>query len=470
MNRSILTTSAATAAAAALLVSGGSAAVAAPPSHAGPGADRPAGPAAPQAQTARTPLERQVLAEGDGWASAGDGTTGGSAASQEQVHDVSSRAELVDALETSGDEPTIIRVHGVVDAATDDDGGQLTCSDYAVGTGYSLEEYLAAYDPETWGWEEEPSGALEEAREAAEQNQKEHIRWDIPSNTTIVGATPEAEITGAALRIDGEENVILRNLTISDSKDCFPSWDPTDGDAGNWNSEYDMLQIINGAEHVWLDHNTFTDAPTFDDELPAYFGRTYQMHDGAVDVTNGSNLVTMSYNSFEDHDKLMLIGSTDSADRGDPGKLKVTIHHNRFTDVGQRAPRVRWGQVDVYNNHFVTTDDSPVDYSYLFGVGNESHLHAEANAIEFRGDDGGADEVIKNWRGEVYSGEDNLVDGQPVDLLDAHNAAVAEDQQLDEDTSWTPQLRGRVDAPQAVPALLSGNVGPIYTVDGAEED
>ena len=64
----------------------------------------------------------------------------------------------------------------------------------------------------------------------------------------------------------------------------------------------------------------------------------------------------MSYNNFFDHDKTMLIGSSNTVG-ADVGKLRVTLHHNRFANVGQRVPRVRFGQVDLYNNYFYATDE-----------------------------------------------------------------------------------------------------------------
>lgn len=63
------------------------------------------------------------------------------------------------------------------------------------GSGYTLEDYLAAYDPDVWGWEE-PSGPLEEAREASADAQAERVRVEVGSNTTVVGAGDDAEITG----------------------------------------------------------------------------------------------------------------------------------------------------------------------------------------------------------------------------------------------------------------------------------
>ncbi|OLT07182.1 pectate lyase [Kocuria sp. CNJ-770] len=432
---------------------------------ASPAAAAPGPLADPTARSARTPVERQVLPAGDGWASADGGTTGGAAAAPADVHDVDDRAGLLEALAASGERPKIIRVHGRIDANTAPDGSALSCADYAAGTGYDLEQYLQDYDPATWGRDRDPAGAQEDARRAAAANQARTIRWDVPGNTTIVGAGPDSEIRGAALRINGADNVILRNLTFSDAADCFPAWDPGDGSTGAWNSEYDLLQVINGATHVWVDHSEFTDAPNPDSGQPSYFGTPYQVHDGALDVTNGSDLVTISYNRFTDHDKLMLIGSTDSPTRGDPGRLRVTVHHNVFEDVGQRAPRVRYGQVDVYNNHYVVPEDGSVPFVYSLGAGIESHLYAEANAFTLPAGTDPA-RLIGRYKGSVVATVDNTVNGKEVDLRAAYNAAVPESAQLAHDTSWTPTLRTKVHSAQAVPALLARTTGPVLSTGG----
>src|SRR5207253_235697 len=120
--------------------------------------------------------------------------------------------------------------------------------------------------------------------------------------------------------------------------DCFPQWDPTDGENGNWNSQYDSVSLTGGT-HVWVDHCAFDDGDHPDNAQPEYFGRPYQWHDGELDITRGSDLVTVSWNRFTDHDKTMLIGSSDTSTT-DAGKLRVTIHHNLFRTIGQRAPRV----------------------------------------------------------------------------------------------------------------------------------
>ncbi|MEV6944227.1 hypothetical protein AB0N07_19910 [Streptomyces sp. NPDC051172] len=63
---------------------------------------------------------------------------------------------------------------------------------------------------------------------------------------------------------------------------------------------------------------------------------------------------------FTKDTKAMLIGNDDSA-TGNRGKRRVTLHHNRFESVVQRAPRVRSGQVRVDDNRYVVPEGSERD-------------------------------------------------------------------------------------------------------------
>ena len=292
-------------------------------------------------------LYHQTLAAKDGWASSGTGTTGGTKADSAHTFTVSTRAQLVKALGSASDTaPRIIKVKGTIDANTDGAGKKLTCADYASGTGYSLTSYLKAFDPATYGRSKLPSGTQETARAAAQKKQAANIVFKVPANTTIVGMPgTKAGISGGMLQIQNVDNVVVRNLTFAATEDCFPQWDPTDGDNGNWNSNYDSV-TLRGATHVWADHNTFTDAPHLDSANPKYYGREYQIHDGALDITKSSDLVTVSRNQFTNHDKTMLIGGSDSEPAG---KLRVSIHHNVWKGIVQRAPlaRVEIGRAHV---------------------------------------------------------------------------------------------------------------------------
>ena len=402
------------------------------------------------ADASATPLGRQVLPPNDGWAAEGAGTTGGSAAPPGNVHVVDTRTELVTALAAPA--PKIIYVRGRIDGNVDDAGNPLGCADYAA-EGYSLAAYLAAYDPAVWGMAVRPSGPLETARVASAANQARRMKLKVSADTTIVGLG-RAVLSGLNLHVDKVDNVIVRNLTFVDAADCFPLWDPTDGTAGNWNSAYDNVSLT-GATHVWVDHNTFTDGDNQDSAQPRYFDRPYQVHDGALDITNASNFVTVSWNRFADHDKTMLIGSTNNP-ANDRGKLNVTVHHNHFRDVLQRLPRVRFGQVHVYDNFY----EIPDAISYALGVGVESAIVAESNVFAL---DSAVDpsELLFDWGGTTLTARDNLLrtgrHTDPIDLVTVYN--TAHDPDLGTDAGWTPTLHTAITPARKVPTLVSQNAG-----------
>ncbi|MEU7924135.1 polysaccharide lyase family 1 protein [Micromonospora sp. NPDC049107] len=386
-------------------------------------------------------LGRQALPERDGWAAEGDGTTGGSAATAERTRVVHSRAELVDAL--GGDNatnatdatPKLIYVDGAVDGFEAPDGTALSCADLADPT-YRLDAYLAAYDPAVWG-RVAPAGPLEEARVRSVANQTRQTQINVGPNTTIVGLRG-ARLTGLTLMIDRASNVIVRNLTFVDARDCFPAWSPTDGETGNWNSQYDQISVRR-SEHVWVDHNTFTDGDNPDSAQPSYFGRPYQVHDGSLDVTHTASGVTATWNRFIGRDKLMLIGSSNTVGP-DVGRLKVTLHHNLFDGVLQRLPRVRFGQVDVYNNHYRLGGDG---FQYALGVGVQSAMYAENNFFTLDPAVDPAD-LLYDWGGTGLTERGSWVRqgtgrARPVDLLAAYNAV--HDPDLAADAGWTPTLR-----------------------------
>ncbi|MFI8188171.1 polysaccharide lyase family 1 protein [Streptomyces sp. NPDC085946] len=393
------------------------------------------------AQAQARDIGRDTLPAHDGWAAHGTGTTGGAAADDAHVYTVTDRAGLVRALDGGSDTPKIIKIAGTVDANTDDDGGRLDCADYATG-GYDLKKYLAAYDPRTWGTAR-PSGPQEEARRASAARQAERVELAVGSHTTLVGLGSSAVLKGASLRVDGAHNVIVRNLDLRDAYDCFPAWQPNTGGLGDWKAAYDNLWL-RGATHVWVDHVTASDRGHLDEDEPSCFGRNYLRHDGLLDITNGSDLVTVSWSRFADHDKAMLIGNSDTA-TGDRGRLRVTLHHNEFEAVVQRAPRVRFGQVHVYNNRYVVPDDAH-DHRYALGVSTESAVHAENNAFTTPGHVEAAD-LVKSWNGTALHATGTLFNGYPVDLLDIHNAYNSgSERDLTADVGWTPALHGPIDS------------------------
>ena len=152
---------------------------------------------------------------------------------------------------------------------------------------------------------------------------------NIGSNKTIKGSSTGATLDGE-LYVNGQSNVIFQNLTVTN--------DQTAGTG-------DGIRIVN-SHHIWVDHCTFFDTD-----------------DGALDITNASDYVTVSWCKFyytrnNSHNFVNLIGSSDTA-TGDRGKLHVTFHHNWWGNLCiERMPRVRFGQVHVYNNYYSATGNN----------------------------------------------------------------------------------------------------------------
>ncbi len=183
------------------------------------------------------------------------------------------------------------------------------------------------------------------------------------------------------------------------------------------------------------------------------------MHDGQLDITNASDLVTVSWNRFLNHEKVMLIGSSDSAN-ADRGKLNVTIHHNLFGDRGQRGPRVRFGKVHMYNNYYKL--DMTPQYQYAWGVGKESWIYAENNF--FRTDKAmTADMFIRVFSGTAMHEAGTMVNGKSawdlVDVLSLYNAA--RDPDLGSDVGWTPTLFINLQPTLRVQGAVQGHSGPF---------
>ncbi len=151
-----------------------------------------------------------------------------------------------------------------------------------------------------------------------------NVSGEIPArgNKTIVGLGTGARIAGGGFGWNTKSNVIVQNITFEDASD-------------------DLLKINNKCKNFWIDHCTFSDGA----------GTNAGSHDGMLDITRGSEFVTVSYCRFFNHDKNILIGHSDS-ETGDV-IMKVTLHNNWFDGTVQRNPRVRYATVHCYNNYHV---------------------------------------------------------------------------------------------------------------------
>ena len=383
---------------------------------------------------------REALPKQDGFASVGNGTTGGANATEQNVFKVTNKKEFVSALKNrKNTTPKIVLVYGTIDFDTDDNGKPLTMKDYMVD-GYDFQQYLETHKPQSTA----PKSLKDEQeakRKASQKNQSKSITVHVPPNTSIIGMD-NAKLKGVNLVLDSD-NVIIRNIQFESPYDYFPSWDPNDGPEGNWNSQYDSISI-KGGTHIWIDHSSFQDGP---ETVEKYFGRKYEHRDGLVDITNEADYITISYSTFANHNKTMLIGSSDSK-ISDEGKLHVTLHHNYFHDVVQRLPRVRFGQVHVYNNYFASDiTNGEYAYAYALGVGKKSQIYAENNVADITGKD--YTSFVKVFGGKQLTTVNNMFNGQIIDTFNDTLIPV----------DWKPELFTTIDPVNEVKENVLHNAG-----------
>lgn len=308
------------------------------------------------------------VAPSNGWAGVEGGTSGGSQAKADQIYQVGNQQELLAALNAGGDQPKVIQLTKMIDVA---DG----------------HPYQSAED------------------------QKARSILTIPANTTLIGVGKSAGLIHGSVFVSGVQNVIIRNLTIESPVDVAPKFEDGDG----WNAEWDGMTITN-AQHVWVDHVTFTDGSFTDKNYGKKDGWEYVQHDGLLDIKRGSDFVTVSYSVFRQHDKTMLIGHSDKNAEQDAGKLHVTLHHNLFDQIVQRAPRVRFGRIHAYNNVFIG-DKNAAEYPYLysFGLGKEGGILSEANDFEIA-NLWDQCQLVKEFKGTLFKDAGSIVNSKPFAL------------------------------------------------------
>ena len=386
-------------------------------------------------------LARQVLEPEDGWAAADGGTRGGADALPSDVHTVRSRAELLAALQPHG-RPRIVKVQGPIELNSDATGQPLS-SEHFRDPGFDWTAYERSFDPATWG-RGPPQGPLEAARLRSARRHAEHVTVRVPSRTTLIGVGSDARLSGGMVLLQQVRDVIVRNLRLSDAYDPFPAWDPQDNAHGEWNAELDNLSL-RGAVQVWVDHCSFDDGERPDASARVALGRRVQHHDGLLDITQQSNHVTVSWNHFTAHDKTTLVGGSDRT-VADAGRLKVTFHHNHWDDVKERAPRVRHGQVHLFNNLHTVPAEAGADstrYGYSIGVGLGSRVFSERNVWDTPAQVP-ARRLARLFKGDTFFDRGSLHNGRPLDLLaalrESNPAAV-----LSAEVGWSPSLHGPID-------------------------
>jgi pectate lyase len=209
----------------------------------------------------------------------------------------------------------------------------------------------------------------------------------VRSNKTIEGVGGDARLVGTLHVPSGATSVIIRNLTITN-----PS--------KRKNSEgFDGI-TIRGGRDVWIDSCTLRDCA-----------------DGAVDVTQGADRVTISRCKFEysSHEMahrfpILALGPPKKKAKG---RLHLTLAENWFgRNCGSRMPAARKARVHQFNNFF---DCPGNDYcsnaredAEILSEGNfynrvKNPLYAEDNGrVRSKGD------IFKGTSGRRDDGDDKV--------------------------------------------------------------
>jgi pectate lyase len=175
-------------------------------------------------------------------------------------------------------------------------------------------------------------------------------RLEISANKTIRGIGTNPTLVGLVDFKNRDGNIIVENLNITN---------PHSGDA------YDGMSVKQELHNILITKCSF-----------------FNTGDGACDITNESDFVTVSWCKFyypsppnPGHTFACLVGSSDKQ-TDDEDDLHVSYHHNWWTTgVKERMPRVRYGQVHVYNNYY----SDLLAGGYCVGRGCGSRIRVENN-------------------------------------------------------------------------------------------
>ncbi len=291
---------------------------------------------------------------------------------------VRTKAELLGALKNGG----LIFVDGKIDMTDgmvpSSAGGSTSALDEFVSrrSGFSsYEEFKKAYATSCSLSTEDGSSSKPESSHGAllwrlNKSYGKIIELPVKSGTTLIGQN-NAVIIGGSVKIAGVSNVVIRNITMQDAYDPFPHHESNDG----FNAQHDAVSITNSSD-IWIDHCTFFDSLGVG-KVKNKDGKEekWQTYDGLCDITKDSKNVVVSYCVFQNHDKTMLIGSGSK----DVSGGKISIHHNRFVDCGQRLPLTAYSEVHIFNNSYEQTKNAVYKQNSSIALRYSATVVAEGN-------------------------------------------------------------------------------------------
>ncbi|MCE6998270.1 pectate lyase [Saccharothrix sp. S26] len=156
------------------------------------------------------------------------------------------------------------------------------------------------------------------------------------SNVTIIGVGSGAVFDQLGIHIRESRNIVIRNVTIRNVK---KSGSPTSNGG-------DAIGMEKNVRNVWVDHVNLLAS-----------GGESEGYDGLFDMKDNTQYVTLSYSTLRNSGRGGLIGSSES----DLSNGFVTYHHNLYENIDSRAPLLRGGTAHMYNNHYVSLNESGIN-------------------------------------------------------------------------------------------------------------
>ncbi|MBN2529837.1 MAG: hypothetical protein JXR76_25830 [Deltaproteobacteria bacterium] len=229
----------------------------------------------------------------------------------------------------------------------------------------------------------------------APTTEPEQLNIEGKQNVYVEGDGSAVALTGIGVRIKDSSNIVVRNLRIQNV--------PTE--------QVDCINVDN-SQHVIIDHcEVFNDK---DADRDAY--------DSLLDIINGSDFVTVSWNRFRDNVKGLNVGNDDINDV-DKGKQHVTWHHNYFSNIAEGFISIRFGTNHVFNNIFsIGNDLSTIAVSSRMGACVRVELNkfdgfgkVDAENIPLRTTESGTTEDTIGYIAEIanYFGESDPGESSP---------------------------------------------------------
>lgn len=259
----------------------------------------------------------------------------------------------------------------------------------------------------------EASKAKQDAGESLTAQDEENIKFLLT----------EAYRRSGVFYITNCSNLIIRNLSFQG---------PGSVDVGG----YDLVSVINGTNHVWVDHCEFIDG-----------------QDGNFDITNESDFITTSWCHFHYtdrsyvHQNTNLVGSNDKYDGksgetfDDTGKLNITFAYNEWGEnCRSRMPMARFGKIHMLNNWY----NCPGNTENAINPRKQSEFLIEGNYFV-----SGITKTFKASEATGISASDNTLVDPAATSINASGSAVT-----------VPYTYGKV-ASTKVPDMVELLVGPI---------